>query len=281
MCIFGCIQSFSKLTQLKFSWGQLPDIVYHTLQYLPTVTELTLEGCVVLSPPVFFPFTYPSPGPPPEIAVTTLKISKLKLSPGSFFEAVTVPIAFHLPHLHTFASDTMGIQIPTSASARITSLTLTLGSTAGDIQPRLDVLLHRMPALTHLAIAVALVGPAHAAPGTAAAVSPQPAVPLASLRVISAPWPALGHITLGAPALEHLRVTTAIGKPADAVWLLERLRGAPVRSAALRVHVWDDEVLLAAARCLPACEALEVSYQDGGPDDVRFLSFLVLRIFID
>jgi hypothetical protein len=202
--------------------------------------------------------------------VTTLKVSKLRPYHVANFllDTVTVPIAYHLPNLRSYVTDSIGIQIPTEASAQLSSLTLALTGVMGDIQPRLDLLLHRMPALTHLDVSIATNG--HQAPqGTASTVSPQPSPPLPALRTLSVPWPAAGHILAGAPALAHLRVTSPIIKPTDAVWLLERLRATPLRTAALRLHVWDDEVLLAAVRCLPACEVLEIVYKDGGPSEVR------------
>ncbi|KAJ7142658.1 hypothetical protein C8R44DRAFT_974291 [Mycena epipterygia] len=273
--IFGCIQSFSKLNHLRLSWGAIPDILYHTLQHLPCLTHLTLSSCSVPTPPPFFPLSFPSPSsesePPLPIAITTLTVSKLK--PFQFLlDAVTLPLAYFLPHLTAFTSDTLGIQIPAPTSATLTSFTLRLASATGDIQPRLAILLHRMPSLIHLDVSILPTGHHHPH-GTASAVSPQPAAPLPHLRTLSASWPAAGHILQGAPALRHLRVASAIGKAADAIWLLERVQagGVELRSAALRLAVWDDEVLLAAARCLPECEALEVAYQDGGPDDVCFL----------
>ncbi|KAJ7727547.1 hypothetical protein DFH07DRAFT_970159 [Mycena maculata] len=274
--IFGCIQSFTKLRELKLSFGTIPDILYRTLQYLPNLTHITVEGCAVSPPPPFFPFSFPSTSPPAPISATTLTVSKLRPSHmGFLLDAVTVPLAYHLPNLHTFVTDAIGIQIPSEVSARLTSLTLNLRGVLGDIQPRLDVLLQRMPALTELTVTITQHGH-HAPHGAASTVSPGPAAPLPLLRTLAAPWPAAGHVISGAPALAHLRVTSTIAKPGDAVWLLERLRGATLRSAALRVHAWDDEVLLAAARCLPACEALEVAYQEGAPSDVRFRSIPVV-----
>ncbi|KAJ6540856.1 hypothetical protein DFH09DRAFT_1089814 [Mycena vulgaris] len=268
--IFGAMQSFFNLNHLKLSCGALPDILYHLLQHLPSLTHLTLEACSVPPPPAFFPFSFPSTIPPPDIQVTTFTVSKLRPSHvGNFLlDAVTIPLACFFPNLQTFATDTIGIQIPTAVSAQLSSLTLALNGVVGDIQPRLAILLHRMPALTHLDISIAATG--HYAPhGT---VSLQPAPMLPRLHTLVAPWPAAGLIVPGAPLLAHLRVASSIPKPADAVWLLERLRGAPLRSTALRLLAWDDEVLLAAARCLPACAALEVAYHTlTSPDAARGL----------
>ncbi|KAJ7486887.1 hypothetical protein FB451DRAFT_1391757 [Mycena latifolia] len=263
--------SFSKLNHLTLLWGALPDILYHTLQHLPSLTHLTLESCSVPPPPAFFPFSFPSTVPPPPIQVTTLTVSKLKPTfiGTIMLDAVTIPLAYYLPKLQAFVTDTIGIQIPTSPSARLSSLTLTLPNVTGDIQPRLDILLHRMPALSHLHISIAHTN-LHTPYGAVTTVSQGPSPTLPLLRVLSAPWPAVGHLVPGAPALTHLRVLSPIGKPGDAIWLLERLRGAPVRSAALRLHTWDDEVLLAAARCLPGCAALAVAYQHCAPAP-RFL----------
>ncbi|KAJ7922409.1 hypothetical protein B0H13DRAFT_1983062 [Mycena leptocephala] len=252
--IFGCIQSFSRLKHIKLSFGAVPDVLYSTLQSLPSVTHLSLKCCAIPYPPLFFPYSYPSPLLRPYHVANFL------------LDTVTVPIAYHLPNLRSYVTDSIGIQIPTEASAQLSSLTLALTGVMGDIQPRLDLLLHRMPALTHLDVSIATNG--HQAPqGTASTVSPQPSPPLPALRTLSVPWPAAGHILAGAPALAHLRVTSPIIKPTDAVWLLERLRATPLRTAALRLHVWDDEVLLAAVRCLPACEVLEIVYKDGGPSE--------------
>ncbi|KAJ7436499.1 hypothetical protein B0H11DRAFT_656652 [Mycena galericulata] len=280
--IFGSIQSFSKLRHLKLSTGTVPDVLYRTLQNLPSLTQITFQACAIPPAPPFFPYSFPSTIPPAPIETTILSVSKLRpFHMGNFFlDAVTVPLAYHLPNLRTFVTDAIGIQIPTTASAQISSLTLNLPAVMSDIQPRLDVLLQRMPLLTDLTVSIAPSGN-HPPHGTASTVSPGPAPPLPLLRTLSAPWPAAGHIVAGAPALEHLRVSSAIPKPGDAVWLLERLRaadaGAGLRSVALRLHTWDDEVLLAAARCLPACAVLEVAYQDGAPSDVR--SFLFPPLF--
>ncbi|KAJ6548748.1 hypothetical protein B0H19DRAFT_1265543 [Mycena capillaripes] len=268
--IFGCIQSFSKLRHIELAFGTLPDIVYHTLQHLPSVAELTLASCAIPHPPPFFPYSYPSPVQPAPIQVATLKVSKLRPSHANFIlDAVTVPIAYHLPNLRAFVTDAIGIQIPTGVSAQLTSLTVALVGVVGDIQPRLDILLQRMPALTHLDVSV-LATNSHQAPHgatTTSSASPQPSAPLPALRTLSAPWPAAGHVLLNAPALAHLRVTSPVAKVSDALWVLERLRDKPVRAAALRLPAWDDEVLLAAARCVPECAALEVMYQDGRPSE--------------
>ncbi|KAJ6462799.1 hypothetical protein C8R47DRAFT_95930 [Mycena vitilis] len=262
--IFGCIQSFSRLQHLRLACGKVPSVLYSTLQYLPSVTNLTLHSCAIPPPPPFFPLSYHSPIPPTPIQVTILKISKLRPSHiGNFIlDAVTLPIAHALPNLQAFDTDAIGIQIPSDVSARLSSLTISLHGVAGDIQPRLDALLHRMPALRHLDVSVANGHPAHS---EAANADPHPSPPLPELRTLSAPWPAAGHVLINAGALVHLRITSPIAKTNDALWLLERARDKPVRTAALRLHTWDDEVLLAAARCLPACESLEIVYQDGAP----------------
>jgi hypothetical protein len=85
--------------------------------------------------------------------------------------------------------------------------------------------------------------------------------------VLSAPWPVAGYLVRGAPLLTHLRVGPPFPIPetGEAIRLLERLG----RAVALRLQAWDDEVLLAATRCLPGCEVLEVWYHDAGPSEVR------------
>ncbi|KAF8215786.1 hypothetical protein K438DRAFT_610442 [Mycena galopus ATCC 62051] len=265
--IFGCIQSFSRLEHIRLAMGPIPDVLYPTLQYLPSVTHLTLESCVTKPPPPFFPYSFPSTNPPGPIQVTNLKVSKVMASPF-LLDAVTIPIVYHLPHLRAFVTDTIsGLQLPSDVSAQLSSLTLTLHGATGDIQPRLDILLHRMPALTHLDVSVMTIN--HPAPHTSATVSPTPSPPLPLLHTLCAPWPLAGHIVPGTHTLTNLRVVSPIPKTNDAIWLLECLRGtgAPVRAAALSLHTWDDEVLLAAARCLPECEAMEIVYQRGDPSD--------------
>ncbi|KAK7024694.1 F-box domain-containing protein [Favolaschia claudopus] len=268
--IFGRIQSFPKLQHLKLAFGAVPDVLYPTLQALPSVTHLTLTSCSIPPPPPFFPLSFPSPNPPAEIQVTHLTVLKLRPTLSTTFnaDAVTAPIAYHLPNLQSFTTDSLGIQIPVDASARLTSLTINLMGLVGDVQSRLDAMLHRMPALVHLDVSIATYLNQLAPHGTAL-LSPQPPPALPALRTLCAPWPAAGHIAPGAPELTHFRVTSPIPKSADAVWLLEHLRsGVPLlRVALLRLSAWDDEVLLAAARCLPSCEVLEVVYHDAGPSD--------------
>ncbi|KAK6964735.1 F-box domain-containing protein [Favolaschia claudopus] len=269
--IFGRIQSFPKLQHLKLAFGAVPDVLYSTLQALPSVTHLTLTSCSIPPPPPFFPLSFPSPNPPAEIQVTHLTVLKLRPTLSVTFnaDAVTAPIAYHLPNLQSFTTDSLGIQIPVDASARLTSLTINLMGLVGDVQSRLDAMLHRMPALVHIDVSIATYLNQLAPHGTAL-LSPQPPPRLPALRTLCAPWPAAGHIAPGAPELTHFRVTSPIPKSADAVWLLEHLRsGVPLlRVALLRLSAWDDEVLLAAARCLPSCEVLEVVYHDAGPSDL-------------
>ncbi|KAJ7881770.1 hypothetical protein B0H14DRAFT_3433806 [Mycena olivaceomarginata] len=271
--IFGCIQSFSKLKHIELGFGPLPEILYPTLQYLPSVTHLTLESCAIPPPPLFFPYSYPSPSadPPLPIQVTHLSISKLWGSIANLVvDGVSVPIAHHLPNLRAFSTDAIGFQIPVDVSAQLSSLSITLPTLSGDIQPRLDAVLQRSPALTHLDISIAPAAFNHALPPPATpSIATQPSPPLPELRVLSAPWPTAGHIIRGAPLLTHLRVgpQIPIPKTSDAIWLIERIRHAPLRGVALHLQGWDDEVLLAATRCLPGCEVLEMWYHDAGPSD--------------
>ncbi|KAJ7215436.1 hypothetical protein GGX14DRAFT_442930 [Mycena pura] len=274
--IFAQIQTFHRLRHLKLVGGVLPDEVYPTLQQLPSVTELVLEACFVPPPPPHLFQPFPSDGPPPEIQVTRLTVSKLRHRiPMGFIDPVTVPFAHHLPHLRTFVTDSIDIQIPFEASARLTSLTVALFGVGivGDIQAHLVGHLRHTPLLEHLDVSVRndnpTLSPAGGNISNVLNLSTPPVALLPRLRALSAPWPAAGHVLLGAPALEHLRVTSQINKPGDALWLLEHLHGAgsPVRTAALCLASWDDEVLLAAARCLPECRALEVVYQAGAPGD--------------
>jgi hypothetical protein len=120
--------------------------------------------------------------------VTALNVSKLRPYHVANFllDTATVLIAYDLPNLRSYVSDSIGIPIPTEASAQLSSLTPALTGVMGDIQLRLDLLLHRMPALTHLDVSIATNG--HQAPqGTASTVSPQPFPPLPALRTLSAP----------------------------------------------------------------------------------------------
>jgi hypothetical protein len=107
--------------------------------------------------------------------VTNLNLSKLRPYhvANLLLDTVTVLIAYHLPNLRSYVSDSIGIQIPTEASAQLSSLMLALAGvmSMGDIQPRLDLLLHRMPALTQLDVSIATNG--HQVPqGNASTVSP-------------------------------------------------------------------------------------------------------------
>ena len=45
------------------------------------------------------------------------------------------------------------------------------------------------------------------------------------------------------------------------------LEACVVRTAALCLANWDDEVLLTVAHCLPECCVLKVTYQAGAPDN--------------
>ncbi|KAJ7203259.1 hypothetical protein GGX14DRAFT_461796 [Mycena pura] len=273
--IFAQIQTFHQLQHLKFVGGELPGAVYATLQRLPSVTELILEACLVPPPPPHFPLSFPSIGPPPEIHVTRLTVSKLLHRPTMGFDPVTVPLACHLPHLRTFVTDSIDIQMPFEAYARLTSLTVALFSVGivDDMHAHLVGLLRLTPLLEHLDVSTRndnwTPSPAGENTSDVPNLSTTPVAPLPLLRALSAPWPAAVHVLLGAPALEHLRVTSQINKPGDALWLLEHLHGAgsPVRTAALSLASWEDEVLIAAAHCLPACRALEVAYHAGAPDD--------------
>ncbi|KAK6966560.1 F-box domain-containing protein [Favolaschia claudopus] len=265
--IFGRIQSFPKLQHLKLAFGAVPDVLYSTLQALPSVTHLTLTSCSIPPPPPFFPLSFPSPDPPAEIQVTHLTVLKLRPTLSVTFnaDAVTAPIAYHLSNLRSFTTDSLGIQIPVDASARLTSLTVKLMGHVDVVQSRLDAMLHRMPALVHLDVSIATYLN-QLAPHDTILLSPQPRPALPALRTLCAPWLAAGHVARGAPELTHFHATSPIPKSA---WLLERLRsGVPLlRVALLRLSAWDDEVLLAAARCLPSCEVLEVVYHDAGPSD--------------
>ncbi|KAF7346147.1 F-box domain-containing protein [Mycena sanguinolenta] len=257
--IFGCIQSFSRLEHMKLAFGSLPDVLYPTLQRLPSLTHLELQSCVIPPLPPFYPYSFPSTDTPEPIQLTKLTLSKMR--------CFTVSFASYLPNLSAFETDSIGIQLPVDISAQLSSLSLTLHGAIGDIQPRLDVVLLRMPALVHLDVSIATFG--HQAQQTTATVSQHPSPILPMLRTLSAPWPVAGHLLPGAPALTHLRVASPIPKPSDAVWLLERLQGggSPLRGVALYLHTWDDEVLLAAVRCLSDCEMLGIVYQRGGPSD--------------
>jgi hypothetical protein len=206
--------------------------------------------------------------------VTHLSISKLWGSIANLVvDGVSVPIAHHLPNLRAFSTDAIGFQIPVDVSAQLSSLSITLPTLSGDIQPRLDAVLQRSPVLTHLDISIAPAVFNHALPPPPTpSIATQPSPPLPELRVLSAPWPIAGHIIRGAPLLTHLRVgpQIPIPKTSDAIWLIERIRRAPLRGVVLHLQGWDDEVLLAATRCLPGCEVLEMWYHDAGPSDVRF-----------
>ncbi|KAJ7028916.1 hypothetical protein C8F04DRAFT_1289372 [Mycena alexandri] len=261
--IFRCIRSFSRLNHVMLLGGTVPDMIYPTLQLLPSVTHLTLQACTISPPPPFFPDSYPSTLPPAPIQVTHLVVSKLRLPPvtGFIIDGVAIPIADYFPHLQSLVTDNIGVNLPTQVAAHLTSLRLKLsGHSLGDIQPRLDVLLARLPALVHLDISAPAAHPV-------AAVSQQPAPALPHLLTLSAPWPAAGHIFPSAPLLSHLRVTTSVTKSDDAIWLLEQLRGIALRSMVLLLEMWDDEIPLAAVRCLPQCETLEIVYAGGGPSD--------------
>ncbi|KAJ7250687.1 hypothetical protein C8J57DRAFT_1354534 [Mycena rebaudengoi] len=268
--IFGCIQSFTKLKYLKLTRGNVPPVFYHTLLHLPNLTHLSLESCAVPPLPSFFPFSFPSTVEPSVIQVTTLTVSQLRHLHMSHFilDLVNVSIASFFPNLHTLQSDNFGHQLPPTAAAQIVTLKLTLPSNLGDIQPRLAGMLMRMPLLAHVDVTLLPpIGPQPPGFGSQTALSPIPSVPLPHLQTLSAPWPAAGHIVPGAPQLAVLRVTAPIPKVSDALGLLERLREHPLRVASFRLAFWDDEILLAAPRCLPLCDSLEVAYQDGAPSE--------------
>ncbi|KAJ7160321.1 hypothetical protein C8R46DRAFT_1194688 [Mycena filopes] len=269
--IFRCIQSFSRLQHISLAGGAVPDILYRTLQLLPSVTQLTIQGTALPDPPPFFPLSYPSTLAPAPIQLTTLAISNLRLPliATLFFETIDVPLLAHLPQLHTLTLDQLNLDIPTSLAAQLTSLHLHLtGSTQNDIQRSLRAFLAPLSALTHLSIDAP-----HTNPDTVT-LTELHAPPLPALRTLSAPWALVALLAPGAPQLAHIRATSAFAKAGDAVWLLERLRGlagaGAARSLALRLEAWDDEVLLAAVRCLPQCESLELVYAHWAPSE-KFL----------
>ncbi|KAJ7858950.1 hypothetical protein B0H14DRAFT_2747799 [Mycena olivaceomarginata] len=257
--IFGCIQSFSKLKHIELGFGSLPEILYPTLQCLPSVTHLTLQSCAIPPPPLLFPYSS-SAYPPLPIQVTHLSISNLWGSiPNLVVDGVSVPIAHYLPNLRAFSTDAIGFQIPGAVSAQLSYLSITLPIFSRDIQPHLEADLQRSPALTHLDIAIAPAALAHSLPlglYAAPSLAAQPAQPLPALRVLSAPWPVAGYLVRGAPLLTHLRVGPPFPIPetGEAIRLLERLGRAPLRAVALRLQAWDDEVL-------------EVWYHDAGPSE--------------
>ncbi|KAJ7061100.1 hypothetical protein C8F01DRAFT_1369361 [Mycena amicta] len=284
--IFRQIGRFTRLRHLKLCGGKVPEVLYTTLEKLPTLTDLTLEGCSIPSPPAqlsdFFRVLQLPPGTgtttttTPVIQVKRLTVLKLKRAATDWHmltDSVSIPLVYRLPHLRSFVTDSLGIQIPTDVSAKLTSLTLVLAGPGRDMQDRLDALLHRMPQLTQLHVSVdassynaSLSGQANPANILTHAV-----VTLPHLLVVSAPWPAAVFAMRGALAtVQHLRINTPVAKNSDILTVLELIRssGVPLRSMAFRIAAWDDEVLLAAARCLPAsCEALEVAYYDGEPGE--------------
>jgi hypothetical protein len=99
-----------------------------------TVTHLSLKCCAIPYPPLFFPDPYPSPVelPPSPIIVTTLNVWPYHVA-NFLLATVTVLIAYHLPNLRSYVSDSIGIQIPTEASVQLSSLMLTLNGVMGDI----------------------------------------------------------------------------------------------------------------------------------------------------
>ncbi|KAF7300654.1 F-box domain-containing protein [Mycena chlorophos] len=276
--IFSQIARFRRLRHLRLSGGKVPEVLYKTLEELRWLDELSLSECLVPSPPAslsqFF-FTSGAPSlPQPTINVKRLNVSKIKTT--SYFLAsnhntITIPLALRLTNLRTFVTDNFGIQIPVDISAQLTSLTINLGSSVGDMQDRLDNLLRRMPQLKELHVASPTYHAGLATQGNANNLLTLPVVALSRLTAVSAPWPAAFHVMRGAlSTVKHVRINSSVFKNADMLTALEAIRASevPLRSMAFRIATWDDEVLLAAARCLPkSCEALEVMYFEGTPDE--------------
>ncbi|KAF7369852.1 F-box domain-containing protein [Mycena sanguinolenta] len=255
--------------------GRLPGDLYSTLQNLPSLAHLELEGCEI--PPYF------SPNPAAPIPVTTLTMSesvaRTYLDPklddleetlelNLIDDLQIIPFTCLLPNLRELTTDDIDVELPSGVPAQLTSFTLNLPYCSGN-QSTLNAVLQGMPNLAHLSVSIS----SSTQYDSSAPVStqPQPSVSLPSLRTLSVPWPAAGYILPGA-LLMHLRVTSPIPTTGAALSVLERPfgTGAPVRDAALYLHTWDDEVILAATRCLPDCEALEIVSQHGAPSD-KFL----------
>ncbi|KAF7296916.1 F-box domain-containing protein [Mycena indigotica] len=283
--IFTQIGRFQRLHHLKLCGGQVPEALYSTLEDLPNVAVLTLEGCSVPTPPVrishYFSFS-PSGAPRPSsvIRVKRLVVSKLKSRElqHAFFPHVidsVLPFTQRLPYLRSFVTDNLGSQLPPNIAQKLNSLTIIVPGTVSDIQSRIDLLVQRMPNLKELVItfsSASISGTSSSTQGsTIPSLATQPVVSLPHLTIVSAPWPSAIYAMRGAPStVQHLNINSTILKNVDVLAALELIRdhGVDLKSLAFRIAHWDEEALLAATRCLPhSLRALEVAYYDGKPDE--------------
>ncbi|KAJ6521167.1 hypothetical protein DFH09DRAFT_1426092 [Mycena vulgaris] len=261
--ILNHVPGFQNLDTLSLSNVILPPVFYHVLLSLPNLTHLELLTCRVSDAPPHFPFSFPSfleqDSRGIEIGITHLSLSNVRRDsplPGTFH--FHIDLLTFLPVLESLTLDDFP-SVPDSVLQQLTSLTLRPAPSPDVVVHQLNAYLPHTQNLLHLTIG--------APEAPAREILPQivPTAPL--LETLTAPESIAHGVLLGSPLLQSLTINTPFAKKQNALDIIERIHGATLRTLALTLTEWDDEVLLAIAYRLPACRSVKVVFTFAQPSD--------------
>ncbi|KAJ6529628.1 hypothetical protein B0H19DRAFT_1384813 [Mycena capillaripes] len=282
------ISWFPNLWSLSLSNACLSITFYQVLGHLPNLTHLDLVSCGLANPPPHFPYSFPGFSSEPAISVTDLSISYVEsyqYKPpfdkerahdqdyvkqyNDYCNHFEPPAILHLfsllPHLCalTLASYTA---IPISVLQQLTSFSLS-AMELEDAVLLLKMYLRVTPNLLHLSVESPAERVELRREGEEPPAPPQLLVELPLLESYDGPAYIAARLMSGSPKLTSLKINAFLKKTEEAVALIEAASGAALREIELCIQEWDDEVLLAVAHRLPACEDVRVVFRFSQPSD--------------